>query len=418
MQEELPRNFLVSMARKYGLTELEENAFIETFSSYRTDQVIIQILKLTLSAYRARMSNIYLKFSFRDGGRGKRERLRYYLYEQYKQQRPNYLTRVDALNIDTLVDELNERLKEKIKNECGYMRVLSMTRPLEVSNIFTEVNILEKVSRHQRVRIDELLRAFESENSSLNRFSLSSRTIDKVSGIDYVQQENKLLLLGRPGAGKTTFLKHLALQCSDRELFQSYLPIFISLRKFAEAEAQPSLLEYIIREHQTWKIHDYEIEGLLRERRGLLLLDGLDEVKVDDAHRVNQQIQSFTDNFHGNHFILTCRIAAQEYVFESFTEVEIADFNEEQIRAFSENWFAYKETPEKAQIFLGKLQQSSRIQDLATNPLLLTLLCLVFEVESDFPASRAELYAEGITRISHQHVLRESPSPGKTRIVE
>jgi hypothetical protein len=396
MQDELPIDFLVAIARKYGLTKLEETAFVETFCDTKTDQVIIKILGLTLAAYRARMGNVYVKFSFRDGGRGKKERLRYFLKEQYEKENPHRLTQVGYINIDALVDELNERLQEKIQNECGSMRVLAMTQPLELSNIFTEVNILEQIPRHQRLRIDDLLTAFESGNGSFSRFDLSRRTIEKVSGIDYVQKIDKLLLWGKPGAGKTTFLKHLATQCSARKIFPNYLPIFIVLKNFAETRGHPSLLEYIIQEHDAWGVKDYEIDGLLRERRILLLLDGLDEVKIEDTHRINREIQSFTDSFHGNRFLLTCRIAAQEYIFDKFTEVEIADFNQEQVNAFSRNWFTHKEVPDKANQFLERLQQSPRIQELATNPLLLTLLCIVFETEADFPASRAELYEEGI----------------------
>ncbi|MGD1928718.1 MAG: NACHT domain-containing protein [Leptolyngbyaceae cyanobacterium] len=393
MQEELPRDFLVAIARKYSLTKLEEDAFVETFHAGRTDAVIIKVLNLTLSAYRSRMGNVYTKFSFRDGGRGKRARLQYFLNEQYRQSNGRHSLRSGKIDIEELVDELNSRLREKIQNECGSMRVLAMTRPLDLSNIFTEVNILEQVSHHQRLRLDDL-NALHADDNHLNPFSFARQTVEKVSGVDYVQRQEKLLVLGRPGAGKTTFLKHLATQCSARKLFSNYLPIFVVLRKFAEVEGHPSLLEYIIQEHVPWQIKDYEIEGLLQERRVLLLLDGLDEVKIEDTSRVTQEIQSFTDNFHGNRFVLTCRIAALEYVFEQFTEVEIADFTAQQIEVFSRNWFIYKQIPEKADLFLDKLRQSPRIQELATNPLLLTMLCLVFEVESDFPMSRAELYSD------------------------
>lgn len=50
----------------------------------------------------------------------------------------------------------------------------------------------------------------------------------------------------------------------------------------------------------------------------------------------------------------------------------------------------------KAERFIEKLQANKRIFDLATNPLLLTLLCLVFEENEDFPANRSELYKEGL----------------------
>lgn len=398
-EEQLPVDFLIEIAREYDLTPLEQEAFIETFRGNETDQVIIRNLKITLPAYRARMGNIYAKFSFRDGGRGKRHRLQYFLLEQYKKRHPTKLIPASYHNTDALVDELNERLKDKIHNECSTMRVLDMTQPLELSTIFTEVNILEQVSGSQRRRIDDLLKDFHLENNRFDNFGLSQRPIQKVSGIDYVQQQEKLVILGKPGAGKTTFLKHVAMQCCDRNLFPQHLPIFITLKDFAEAKESPSLLEYINQTLQFRNIHDYEIEHLLKERRVLLLLDGLDEVKPEDAHRIKQQIQTFTENCHGNRFILTCRIAAQEYLFEQFTEVEVADFNKEQVETFSRNWFLYKQTPDKAEHFLDKLQQNPPIQELATNPLLLTLLCLVFEEQADFPASRAELYEEGINTL-------------------
>ncbi len=48
------------------------------------------------------------------------------------------------------------------------------------------------------------------------------------------------------------------------------------------------------------------------------------------------------------------------------------------------------------EIFLRKVEDNRPIQELATNPLLLTLLCLVFDEFGDFPTNRSELYREGL----------------------
>jgi hypothetical protein len=91
---------------------------------------------------------------------------------------------------------------------------------------------------------------------------------------------------------------------------------------------------------------------------------------------------------------MTCRIAAWDYVFEKFTEVEVADFDEAQIAAFATRWFHGKAVqPEQ---FLDQLRQHPRILQLAVSPLLLTLICLAFEESGSFPHSRSELYKEGI----------------------
>jgi predicted NACHT family NTPase len=91
----------------------------------------------------------------------------------------------------------------------------------------------------------------------------------------------------------------------------------------------------------------------------------------------------------------TCRIAAKEYIFEQFTEVEVADFDDVQIADFAHKWF-YLKDPIKAEEFPQELSAYPGLQELATNPLLLTLLCLVFEAGGRFPANRAELYKEGL----------------------
>jgi predicted NACHT family NTPase len=50
----------------------------------------------------------------------------------------------------------------------------------------------------------------------------------------------------------------------------------------------------------------------------------------------------------------------------------------------------------KAEQFMEKLKENSRIRELATNPLLLTLLCSTFEESGSFPQNRSELYQEGL----------------------
>ncbi|MDY7003532.1 MAG: signal transduction protein, partial [Cyanobacteriota bacterium] len=109
---------------------------------------------------------------------------------------------------------------------------------------------------------------------------------------------------------------------------------------------------------------------------------------------VIRKIRNFSDKYPANHFILTCRIAAREYIFDKFTEVEVADFDDEQISKFANNWFKNKSV--KPEYFLEQVGENERVLELATNPLLLTLLCLAFEESGDFPANRSELYKEGL----------------------
>jgi len=298
----------------------------------------------------------------------------------------------DGNDIDALVQEMRLIGRVSIQQTCGMMRVLDMSQPIELNDIYTKVNILEKITGRQRLQVADLLKesASEFECPGLGRIAQ-----DRLNGLEAVKKYSKLIVLGKPGSGKTTFLQHVALKCSNGELQANLVPIFIKLKEFAETEQQPSLLEYITRQFSTYITDTAFIEKLLSQAKVLVLLDGLDEVRETDSERVLRSVHSFSTKFHGNHFVITCRIAARKYTFEQFTEVEVADFDSEQIDTFATNWFASID-PTQGKRFIQKLTASSRIQELATCPLLLTLLCFVFECSSDFPSNRSELYKEGL----------------------
>ncbi|MBD1857990.1 MULTISPECIES: NACHT C-terminal helical domain 2-containing protein [Leptolyngbya] len=297
-------------------------------------------------------------------------------------------------DIDAIVQEVRQKISSDIQKRCGSMRVLDMEQPITIDSIYTTVNILEKLTGNRRRSIEELLEGCNFED--FDRFSLGRVQQKRIPGLEAVQKHDKLLILGKPGAGKTTFLKWLALQCQAGQLYKNYIPIFVTLKEFAEASGRPSLIEFIAKQFAECGIENPEIvKKILLAGRSLILLDGLDEVRAEDQNHVLKTIQQTSLQFDGNQFVMTCRIAAKEYTFEKFIEVEVADFDTEQIADFAFKWFQHKD-PTKATEFPKALEAHPGLQELATNPLLLTLLCLVYGEQAGFPANRAELYKEGL----------------------
>jgi predicted NACHT family NTPase len=170
--------------------------------------------------------------------------------------------------------------------------------------------------------------------------------------------------LGKPGSGKTTFLKYAAIQCSLGKFQANLVPIFITLKDYAETGHQPSLLTYISEQFATYGITNIAaIKTILSQGRAFVLLEGLDQVREVDEERVFQEIRNFSAKFHANHFVITCRIGAREYSFEQFTEVEIADFDEEQITIFVTKWFSDKNASNSKK-FINKLKQNASFENL------------------------------------------------------
>ncbi|MEC4984806.1 MAG: NACHT domain-containing NTPase [Oscillatoria sp. PMC 1068.18] len=337
-------------------------------------------------------------------------------------------------NLDTLVNNICTKLRPSLQNQCGTIRALDMSRPIEISDIYTEVNILEKIPRRKTVTIAQLLQQFSPEAENFDPLGINRLNEERCSAEEAVLRYPKLTILGKPGAGKTTFLKYLALQCSYRDFLGDLVPIFIVARSFAEAKNQPTLKEYISKLLLIFDVDETQTTKLLAEGRSLILIDGIDEVKGEDVQRVYQEIRDFYDQYHRNRFAIACRTAIRESTLSNFTEVEIADFSYQQIESFVQKWFLAKscaylgrseshlqvsccqdeetagnvtcltkngdsETVYEAEEFLAQLQANPRIQELATNPLLLTLLCLEFEDSGDFPSDRAELYRSGIATL-------------------
>jgi energy-coupling factor transporter ATP-binding protein EcfA2 len=314
-----------------------------------------------------------------------------------------------SLDINNFVLELRKRVSDSIQERCGTMRILDMTQPIELNDIYTNVNILEKIPGRLRKEIDELLQELSLEN--FERFGQGRIATKGIGGLEAVEKYKKLLILGKPGSGKTTFLKYLAIQC-DREKFQPQrVPIFVTLKDFAEMPRHPTLLEYIGISHDILPNSPRAdsqliapLDEVFHHGSALILLDGLDEVRKEDNERVLKEIREFAKHFYKNYFVVTCRIAAREYTldtFDTFTEVEIADFTTTQIETFAANWFRHKSSNQEIsrkylKSFLKSLDRDKPIQELASNPLLLTLLCLTFEDSMRFPPTRWELYKEGL----------------------
>lgn len=388
----LPHDFLNQMARKYELSPQQEETFVALFGSKSTSKEVAEKLYISESAFRSRMSDVYKKFSINGKGTGKQTKLLNWLIAEYGKVKKISTANCEFTEeqLNDLVEELRSQFYETIQQRCGTMRVLDMTQPIGLNNIYTDVNILEKITGRRRLEIAKLQQNFDLEFHDFNRYGLTDVKQKRVPGLEAVKNNPKLMVLGKPGAGKTTFLKYLAIQCIRSELQANRVPIFITLKEFAETPNHPNFSEFITQTFVNNKINSAQVDNLLKQGRIFFCIDGLDEVREEDIQRVLRKINNLF-KYYKNQFVITSRIAASEYTFEEFTEVEVADFDDKQIRIFVDKWFNTKEL-EIADKFIDQLEKNKQIKELSTNPLLLTLLCLEFEDSGDFPAERAELY--------------------------
>jgi formylglycine-generating enzyme required for sulfatase activity len=228
----------------------------------------------------------------------------------------------------------------------------------------------------------------------------------------------RLVVLGGPGAGKTTYLAHLAFLCARRQLLPAYTPVFARLRDLLDAPRLEDALPAIIAKHNFPNAGRF-IERQLQAGRCLLLLDGLDEVANQAQHqRLVDLVQDFAnrctdsqaaDCARGNILVLSCRTYSYQHgkQLTGFDRLEVMEFEDAEIEQFAHNWFDAPALQPLAGEVTAALQQNPRLLELARNPLLLLLILHHYQQERNLPRLRSEMYKHCIrTRITRWNTQR------------
>jgi len=253
-----------------------------------------------------------------------------------------------------------------------------------------------------------------------------------ISALESVAKHKKLALLGDPGAGKSTFVKNLLAwqaglllgKIQDSNGIESdLLPALIILRDLTPrlasleidslpANQRDAKLTQIIWEHMQADLGeecaDFR-EGLseaLHSGKCLLVLDGLDEVPHDLRVRVRQAVDALFKQYHLQRAVITCRVRSYvgETILHSFESRTLAPFNEDQIKNFVEHWYTTQRTlgkfnEEQAKDRMNDLSNAALeddMQELSSNPMLLTTMAIIHQREVGLPRERVRLYQQAV----------------------
>ena len=299
-----------------------------------------------------------------------------------------------------IIQKASEQYAWNYAKRHGMMKVLGMREPVPLESVYTAVQFLDRESISRFDSIEDLEKAFREQPDRC--FQKKAKKID---GLRVANDKQYLMVLGGPGAGKSTFLRKMGLEAlKGISLKNGYvhecIPVLIELKNFASNEI--AIEQAIAQEFRICGIPSPEIvtTKLLEAGSLLILLDGLDEVPTKQMTQAIQQIQNFVDQYDKNRFVASCRLAAYRNNFYRFSDVAMADFDHEQVKQFIHRWFQSEEDLKlnTAQRCWNLLQQPEYIatKELAHTPLLLTLLCLVFDDSQTFPKNRAVLYGEAL----------------------
>lgn len=231
-----------------------------------------------------------------------------------------------------------------------------------------------------------------------------------------LHQHDRLVFLGAPGSGKTTLLSYLALTYARGlaqkrlNLAERRLPILIPLRQVAD-KLQP-LPDHLTASYKGMKLEppDGFFQQRLHDGGCLVLLDGLDEVQDEEQRRrVAAWMDKLVSVYPDNRYIVASRPLGYSAapLTNGFTELTIRDFEMKDVEQFAKNWtlaielVAIGDTQEarrradlNAKDLITAIEANERVQRLAVNPLLLSIIALVHRYRATLPQRRVELYEE------------------------
>lgn len=234
--------------------------------------------------------------------------------------------------------------------------------------------------------------------------------------LDKALEHRKLVIVGDPGGGKSTYLRRLAYKESGPAATQ--FPVLIRIFALEEyihkrvhgglsdapeadsADWLPRFLEDRSKEF-AWGLDADFFRRKLRERSTLILLDGLDEVPNAARRKaIARLFERATRAYRDARFVVTTRPAAYEgkATLNEFESVRIGELDTEAVEGFLEHWsgFLFSENKEGArrhkQDLVNALRARLEIRRMARNPLMLTALAVIQWNDRTLPEQRADLY--------------------------
>jgi len=266
---------------------------------------------------------------------------------------------------------------------------------------------------------------------------------------------SRLVLLGEAGSGKTTFVNYLTYLLADAcasgrsaalpRTLRTLLPARLVLRRAAEHLTDPDcgtaeMLWDALRADVAERLGQPAAERLFLAlqqrllREGLFLLDGLDE--VPEAGRRRQCLLQAIGALCGGlptpcRVLLTARpyaYADPQWHLPKYQVLALAPFNGEQEQHFVQRWYQAARpalgwdaatAQERGARLTQALRERPYLADLASRPLLLTLMATLHSSWGRLPEDRADLYGECVRLLlSRWQRGRETKGPDGKPLLE
>lgn len=243
----------------------------------------------------------------------------------------------------------------------------------------------------------------EPENPPMvnEKDALHSRYVDLQ---DILGTTNRVLVLGDPGAGKTTLVRRLAIDIVEQRYLEDHVPIYVWLSDYISTEGD---LWDLMETYGFDREYMPSLELCLEKGRGVFLFDGMDELFQSSKnasgnkgyHEVITLISHLVRRYPDCKFVVTSRHMFKEINLSGFSRYKLVDFGDRQIDRFVQKFL---QDGGKVQGFRNELANKPQVRTLCSNPLFLTICTSVFKQRGGLPARVATLMNDFVEMFIYQ----------------
>ncbi|WKA31797.1 NACHT domain-containing protein [Bradyrhizobium roseum] len=221
------------------------------------------------------------------------------------------------------------------------------------------------------------------------------------------EENDHCIVLGQPGAGKTTSMKRLCMRLLSNQQMEKYaFPLLIKFRDLPPSTHNDGVilneLKAIIplkfrftgpleekETELTKSFKDRSFLIFLNALKPLIILEGFDEYPNNSAMvEIANEIRKLTSALTSSKVVVTCRTGEFNYSLDNSRTFEIANLKREQIEMFASRWIGNEVDKNR---FVSDLY-SSPFADTAIKPLSLAHLCAIYERIGQIPDRPKTVY--------------------------
>ncbi len=256
---------------------------------------------------------------------------------------------------------------------------------LNMKDYFIQLSWLKDVDVNNRETLVKLETDIPTKKIGINEIDFNFLSTNYTSEI-IVNNFSKLVILGNPGVGKSTFVKWICNQWALSAIQLDKIPVFIELKHLNFQSHDNIFFNYINKfyiDDQHKNIKEYIQEF---GKRIVFLFDGYDEISSENQKKFKADIEQLElINSNLNYILLGRPYAFFKYVFYKEEVLQIDGFNEASIHNYIKAFLSRNPHPQKSEdeILNKIINKNDILIDYAHNPLILSYIVLIYISENN-----------------------------------